>query len=362
MMPAAAHPAAPGFRPLAVVGINQESADVLSLTMQSADGQPLPTARPGQYVVLRLQRTACGPPLFRCYSLSAAPSTERYRISVKIEPNGAGGTYLRDHVRVGDLVDVSSPRGNFILQSGERPIVLLSAGIGATPVLAMLHVLAAARSARQVLWVHAARDGQHHPFAAEVRRLMLALPHGRSLICYSRPGSRDIIGENFDATGHLSRSTFGEFSISREADVYLCGPTHFMSDMKEMLVTIGVAPQRIHVEIFNGSESMTPGIVGAGTRAPHLPNDDANTGPEVFFARSGIAAHWNASAYQSILELAEACDVPVRWSCRTGVCHSCESGLISGSVGYEPEPLDKPADGNVLVCCTQPIRDVVIDL
>jgi ferredoxin len=240
--------------------------------------------------------------------------------------------------------------------------MMLSAGIGATPVLAMLHVLAAARSARQVLWVHAARDGQHHPFAAEVRRLMLALPHGRSFVCYSKPGSRDIIGENFDATGHLSRSTFGKFGISREADVYLCGPTHFMSDMKEMLVTIGVAPQRIHVEIFNGSESMTPGIVGAGTRAPHLPNDDANTGPEVFFARSGIAAHWNASAYQSILELAEACDVPVRWSCRTGVCHSCESGLISGSVGYEPEPLDKPADGNVLVCCTQPIRDVVIDL
>jgi ferredoxin-NADP reductase/MOSC domain-containing protein YiiM/ferredoxin len=362
MMPAASHPVAPGFRPLAVTKIDSESADVLSLTMQSAHGQPLPTALPGQYVVLRLQRTAGGLPLFRCYSLSDAPSKERYRISVKIEPNGVGGAYLRDHVRVGDLLDVSSPRGSFILQSGERPIMMLSAGIGATPVLAMLHVLAAARSARQVLWVHAARDGQHHPFAAEVRRLMLALPHGRSFVCYSKPGSRDIIGENFDATGHLSRSTFGKFGISREADVYLCGPTHFMSDMKEMLVTIGVTPQRIHVEIFNGSESMTPGIVGAGTRAPHLPNDDANTGPEVFFARSGIAAHWKASAYQSILELAEACDVPVRWSCRTGVCHSCESGLISGSVGYEPEPLDKPADGNVLVCCSQPIRDVVIDL
>ncbi len=107
---------------------------------------------------------------------------------------------------------------------------------------------------------------------------------------------------------------------------------------------------------------MTPGVVGAATRAPHLPNGDANTGPLISFARSGIAAHWNASAYQSILELAEACDVPVRWSCRTGVCHNCESGLVSGAVVYRPEPLDKPADGNLLVCCSQPIRDVVIDL
>jgi ferredoxin-NADP reductase/MOSC domain-containing protein YiiM len=362
ILPAAAHPAAPGFRSLAVTAIDHESADVISLTMQSADGESLPTALPGQYVVLRLQPTAGDRPLFRCYSLSNAPSTEGYRISVKIEPNGAGGTYLRDNVRVGDTLDVSSPRGSFVLQSGECPIVLLSAGIGATPVLAMLHVLAAARSTRQVLWVHAARDGQHHPFAAEVRRLMLALPHGRSLVCYSMPGSHDNIGANFDATGHLSRSVFDEFGIPREANVYLCGPTRFMSDMKELLATLGVAPQRIHVEIFVGSESITPGVVSAATRAPHLPNDDANTGPVVSFARSGIAAHWKASAYQSILELAEACDVPVRWSCRTGVCHTCESGLISGSVVYGPEPLEMPADGNVLVCCSQPNRDVVIDL
>jgi ferredoxin len=170
------------------------------------------------------------------------------------------------------------------------------------------------------------------------------------------------MGEDFDATGHLSRSVFEEVGFPREADVYLCGPTRFMSDMKELLATLGVALQRIHVEIFNGSESMTPGVVGAAMRAPHLPNDEANTGPVVSFARSGIAAHWKPSAYQSILELAEACDVPVRWSCRTGVCHSCESGLISGSVVYGPEPLDKPADGNLLICCSQPIRDVVIDL
>jgi ferredoxin len=169
-------------------------------------------------------------------------------------------------------------------------------------------------------------------------------------------------GKDFDATGHLSRSVFDEVGIPREADVYLCGPNNFMADMKEALAASGVASQRIHVEIFNGSESMTPGVVGTATRSPHVPKDDANSGPLVSFARSGIAAHWKASAYQSILELAEACDVPVRWSCRTGVCHNCESGLVSGAVAYEPQPLEKPADGNLLICCSQPIRDVVIDL
>ena len=362
---AAAHPAEPGFRPLVVTALERESADVLSLTMQSTDGRPLPPPLPGQYVVLRLRRSAEVPPLYRSYSLSGAGSTERYRISVKLEPHGAAGEHLRDHVRVGDPLDVSAPRGSFVLQSGEGPVVLCSAGIGATPVLAMLHALATAASPRQVVWLHAARDRQHHPFAAEVRRLVAGLAHGRGYVCYSRPGPLDKVGQDFDAAGHLSRSTFDEVGIARDSDAYLCGPTRFMGEMKEALVSFGVAPQRIHLELFNGSESITPGVVsvsGAPRRAPHLPEADADTGPLVSFARSGIAAHWKPSAYQSILELAEACDVPVRWSCRAGVCHTCESGLVSGAVDYQPQPLDRPAEGNLLVCCSRPTRDLVIDL
>jgi ferredoxin-NADP reductase/MOSC domain-containing protein YiiM len=358
----AAHPASPGFQSLAVTSIDRESENVLSLTMQSADGHPLPTALPGQYVVVRLEPTTGGPSLFRSYSLSGPPSTERYRISVKIEPNGAAGNYLREHLRAGVRLDVSSPRGSFVLQTGVRPIVLLSAGIGATPVLAMLHALAAACSTRQVIWLHTARDGQHHPFAGEVRHLMRALTSGRSYVCYTRPGPTDKEGEDFNATGRFSRSVFDELGLPQEADVYLCGPTRFMADMREALTASGVAPERIHIEIFNGGESMTPGIVGTTMQAPHPPDDEVSAGPVVSFARSGISAHWNAARYGSILEMAEACDVPVRWACRTGVCHNCESGLVSGAVVYGPEPLDKPADGNLLICCSQPTGDVVIDL
>ena len=363
LIPAAAsHPAAPGFQQVTVTSMNPESADVLSVTMQSPCGQPLSPAQPGQYIVLRLRPAAEGPAIFRSYSLSGPPSTERYRISVKVEPGGAAGTCLRDHVRVGDALDVSSPRGSFILQGGEGPVVLLSAGIGATPVLAMLHQLAAAGSTRQVLWLHAARDGEHHPFAAEVRRLMVALPHGRSYVCYSKPAPLDKLGVDFDAAGHLSRSVLEQAGIPREAEVYLCGPASFMADMQAALAACGLPQERIHIEIFNGGESMSPGVVHTATRNPHAPAADTETGPLVSFARSGIAAHWNPTVYQSILELAEACDVPVRWSCRTGVCHNCESGLVSGAVVYAPEPLDQPAPGNLLVCCSQPIRDVVIDL
>src|SRR5262249_20543384 len=160
MAAAAAHPVAPGFQRLAVTAINQESADVISLTMQSGDGQALPAALPGQYVVLRLQPSG-SPPLFRSYSLSGARSTEGYRISVKIELDGVAGNYLGRDVRVGDALDVSSPRGNFVLRPGEQPVVLLSAGIGATPVLAMLHALAAARSTRHAPGSQAQQRGLH---------------------------------------------------------------------------------------------------------------------------------------------------------------------------------------------------------
>jgi ferredoxin-NADP reductase/MOSC domain-containing protein YiiM len=359
---AAAHPVAPGFRSLAVTAIDRESADVLSLTLQSKDGQPLPAALPGQYVVLRLQPAVASRPRFRSYSLSGPVSTERYRISVKLEPNGSAGTFLHEHVQVGDTLDVSSPRGSFILESGERPVALISAGIGATPVLAMLHALAADRSTREVFWFYGTRDRRHHPFVAEVRRLMLALTRGRSHVRYSRPDSQDKLGEDFDATGHLSRSVFDELGLPNEADVYICGPARFTAELKAALATFGVARARIHAELFTGSESLTPGIVGAATRPPHPPTHDANTGPLVSFARSGVTAHWSASAHQSILELAEACDVPVGWSCRTGVCHNCESGLVSGAVVYGPEPLEMPPEGNLLLCCSQPIGDIVLDL
>jgi len=278
-----------------------------------------------------------------------------------VEPNGAAGNYLSSSVRTGDVLDVSEPRGSFVLQPGDGPVVLLSAGIGATPVLAMLHALAASATPRAVWWLHGARDGKSHSFAAEARQLLGMLASGRSRIWYSRPAADDRKGRDYDATGRVGPEALEQLGVPRDGDFYLCGPSSFLGDLSTGLAARGVSRDRIHSEIFSGSPSLTPGATATPVCAPHQPAGIPGTGPLVSFARSGIAVRWRKDD-PSLLELAEACDVPVRWSCRTGVCHNCESGLISGFVSYRPDPLDPPAEGNVLICCSRPQGDVVIDI
>lgn len=357
----AAHTAKPGFRPLRVSRIDRESVDVVSLSLQPTDGKRLTTPLPGQFIVLRFRPRPEDPLLFRSYSLSGAPSDECYRISVRVETNGAAGNHLKSHVQVGDVLDVSEPRGSFILQPGDAPVVLLSAGIGATPVLAMLHALAESATPRAVWWLHGARDGNSHSFSVEVRQLLGRLARGRSQICYSRPAPNDRRGPDYDAPGHLEMRVLEHLGVPRDGDFYICGPWSFLSDLTKGLAAWGVHSSRIYSEIFAGGPSLKPGMTAAPARAPHQPAGSLGTGPLVSFARSGIAVRWRQDDL-SLLELAEACDIPVRWSCRSGACHNCESGLVSGAVVYQPDPLDPPAEGNVLICCSQPQGDVVIDI
>ena len=358
----AAWTAAPGFQPLRVSRIDRECVDVISLSLEPVDGRRLTTPLAGQFVVLRLRPRPDGPLLFRSYSLSGPLSDEHYRVSVKIEPNGAAGSYLNGGIRAGDVLDVSEPRGSFTLQPGDGPVVLLSGGIGATPVLAMLHALAENASPREIWWLHSARNGKSHSFATEVRQLLGMLARGRSHIWYSRPDEDDRVGRGYDATGRLGMKVLQGLRVPQDGDFYLCGPAAFLGDLMGGLSAWGVPADRIHSEVFSGGPSLTPGVVSSPVRAPHQPAGTPGAGPLVSFARSGLTVRWRPSEDQNLLELAESCDVPVRWSCRTGVCHNCESGLISGSVTYEPEPLDPPAEGNVLICCSRPQADVVIDI
>lgn len=358
---AATRPAAPGFRALRVSRVDRECADVISLSLAPTDERPLTAALAGQFVVLRLRPTPDAPPLFRSYSLSGEASDQRYRVSIKIEPGGAAGSYLKD-IRVGDVLDVSEPRGAFTLQPGDGPVVFISGGIGATPVLAMLHALSASASPRPIWWLHGARNGQSHSFAAEVRQLVGKLAHGHSHVCYSQPGADDRQGQDYDAMGRLGTKDFQALRIPREGDFYLCGPSSFLSELTLGLAAWGAPAERVHAEVFSGGPSLTPGVVSGPTGEPHLPEGPPGAGPSVSFARSGLTVRWRPSQDQSLLELAEACDVPVRWSCRTGICHNCEVGLVSGTVAYQPDPMDPPVAGNVLICCSRPQEDVVIDL
>jgi ferredoxin-NADP reductase/MOSC domain-containing protein YiiM len=354
-------PAWAGFRQLRVSRKNRESSNVTSLILEPTDGHPLAAALPGQFIVLRLRPAPDGTALLRSYSLSGEPRGDRYRVSIKRETHGAAGAYIEAQVRIGDVLEVSAPRGNFTLRSGDDPLILLSAGIGATPVLAMLHGLVAEASPRESWWIYGARDGAEHPFAAEARTLLEALPRSHSHIRYSSPGPSDRLALDFDAPGRLDVRVLQELGVPREADFYLCGPPAFMSELTVGLSAWGVTPNRVHSEIFGSGPSMTPGVAAGARRPPHQPVAAAGAGPLVSFARSNLSVRWGP-AFNSLLELAEACDVPVRWSCRTGVCHTCETGLILGAVSYRPDPVEPPADVNVLICCSQPKSDIVIDL
>ena len=351
-----------GFRSLRVAAVLRESVDVLSFVLESEDRSPLPTALPGQFLVFKLELDKDSDPILRSYSMSGPPGTGTYRVSVK-RSTGAGSRYFHDCIRAGDMVQVSAPRGSFTLAPGNGPVVLLSAGIGATPVLAMLHSLAhrAANSTREVWWCYGTGSGAQHPFSAEARSLLGKLPQSHSFIAYSKPEDGDEPGKDYDVSGHLSLASLQQLQVPKEADFYLCGPTTFLRDFTADLKSWGVPGSCIHSEVFGAESSKTPGIVSAATVSPHPPADSVGTGPKVSFTRSGLTVPWD-SRYQSLLEFAEACDVPVRWACRTGVCHNCESGLIDGKIRYASEPLDLPAEGNILICCSTPLTAIELDL
>jgi ferredoxin-NADP reductase/MOSC domain-containing protein YiiM/ferredoxin len=353
-------PAWPGFRQMRVGTIHKESDSVTSFVLKPIDGQHLPVFQAGQFVVLRLLVDPGKPPVLRSYSLSDLPGDDHFRISVKNELNGTGSSFLCNRAQEGDLLDVSAPRGSFTLRPSQSAVVLLSAGVGATPVMSMLHSLAAERSQQEVWWIYGARNGLEHPFAEESRSLLRQLSRALGYIVYSRPTASDHVGTDFDAHGHIDTPLLERIGVPRSGDFYLCGPSSFLQNMLDGLRSWGVPTGNVHTEIFGSLEAITPGMAQV-VHTPHLPQGPPGSGPPVSFTRSGISAAWDGK-FASLLELAEACDVPVRWACRSGVCHTCMTGLIGGSITYNPEPLERPAPGNVLICCSQPDAGVSLDL
>ncbi|HEY0500333.1 MAG TPA: MOSC and FAD-binding oxidoreductase domain-containing protein [Kutzneria sp.] len=325
----------PGFRPLRVTGIVPESTTIASIHLSTPDGSALPKPLPGQYLTVRADAQV------RSYSLSAVTDAE-YRISVKRD--GAVSTFLHTKLHTGDTLDVAAPRGDFTLADNDSPVVLLSAGVGVTPVLAMLRALKASK--REVWWLHTARSVAEHAFAQEAHELLADLD-AHEHVYYTAEGNR------------LNANALKALALPANASAYLCGPAGFMDDMTLALKELGITD--VHSELFGALPAINPGIVGAVSTTPHQPEGPAGTGPRITFARSGIAVAWRTD-FQNLLELAEACAVPTRWACRTGVCHTCVTPVLSGDVEYRPDPLEPPALGQALVCCSRPADDLVLDL
>ena len=335
-----------GFRRLRVTGIHHESPSIMSIRFAADDGAPLPAPRPGQYLTLRLSDAGDPAPL-RSYSLSGYGT--QYRISVKREERGAVSRWLHNNIHDGSVVDVAAPRGDFYLTDGVCPVVLLSAGVGVTPVLAMLHALAEGGSRREIWWLHTTRDVHTQAFQQEVSGLIAELPNARQQVFYT------------SSSGRLDGRAVAALGLPRDAAVYMCGPDPFMADMRSALTDAGIDPAHIYSELFGALPPINPGIVGTSTVRPHPPAGPAGTGPPVSFSRSGLTVSWS-SQYASILEFAEACDVPTRFSCRSGVCHTCVTQLIAGTTVYTQPPLEPPPEGTVLICIAEPCDGAVLDL
>jgi ferredoxin-NADP reductase len=324
------------------------------------DGVLPPDFIPGQHIAVKLRITASASPITRMYSLCGPVGAPTYRIGVKRETKGAASGYLHQSLKVGDLIDASAPRGTFVLKEGTNPIVLLSAGVGITPMLAMLYsaISHIYRSPRKIWWIHSAQNSARYPFANEVSQLISGVELAHITRVFSRPLEHEQQGRDFEESGHVDLAMFEGMGIPKGGDFYLCGPGGYLTALSEILAAWAVPSARVHVEAFGPPSALA--AQSAHSR-PHLPQDISGTGPLVTFVKSGIAFRWN-SRFHDILEAAEACDVPVRWSCRSGVCHSCETGVISGDLTYSPEPIDTPTIDRALICCATPTSDLELDL
>lgn len=351
-----------GFVPLRVAGVHRESDAIISFALKPLSDQgPPPSSLAGQYLTIRLQPDGeSGPPVIRSYSMSSVAGKDGYRISVRLVPHGAGSSYLHERVHLGDIVAAAAPRGSFLLRDGQRPVVLLSAGVGATPVLAMLQTLVNRQDHREIWWVHGARNRAAHAFGSEVDGLLGALPHSHRLVSYSSPNPKETDSPDLDAVGRISGGTLRQAGVPVDADYYLCGPNAFMKTLSSSITAQGTPPEQISMELFGArSTRMPPGMTRGP--APHLPHPDRGTGPMVSFSRSNLTVRWDPG-HGNLLEFAEACDVPVGFGCRNGVCHACESELLSGAVDYVNAPLETPDDHRVLLCCAAPRSDLALEL
>lgn len=340
-----------GWRAFTVAATKDSAQGIRSFDLRPSDGAPLAGYRAGQHVQVRLKHPD-GRQLTRAWSLSRYEDRPQlYRLSIKRSGRGAASDRMHDGIAEGDVVELKAPAGAFhIDRSSNHPSVLISAGIGITPVLAMLQAYALlGPEAPPLQWIHVARDGRSAAHRDEVDALMRAMPNARRHVRFTAPLDSDRQGIDYDARGRLTLEALREVIavyrypiFGREVELpgaasefYVCGPNAFEMDVRAMLSTLGAAPGAVRHESF--------GMAGAGADAePVL----------VRFARSGRAATWMPG--MSLLDAAEEAGIEADSECRSGTCHRCAVGVLTGEVIYDRPPAVLPAPGMALVCCSRP--------
>ena len=357
---------AEGFRTLVVDRIETEGENISSFYLLPEDGKPLAPYMPGQFLPIRLEIPGEPNPLNRTYSLSDRPGRDYYRLTIKRElaprdppdtPPGRSSNYFHDNLRPGKKLRVRSPRGKFYLDpKGETPVALVSAGVGLTPMISMLNAIVEAGAGRPVCFVHGARNAAAHAMSAHVRQLTEENEFVHTHIRYSNPGAEEMEGRDYDSEGHVDAALLERLLPNEDVDYYLCGPTPFMKSVFSGLLAHGVEEDRIHYEFFGPASVLRDGEDAAGGNYV-----ECATEIEVTFKRTGVTGNWNPS-FGTLLDMAEGLGLSPAYSCRSGICQTCICAIESGEVEYVEEPLDPPDEDAVLICCSKPKTDVVIDV
>ena len=340
-----------GFSRFCVTRVIDEAEDIRSYYLRPFEGSAAPYL-PGQHVKVQCRLPGSERPVIRHYSLSDYdPTSNEYRIGIKRSSNQSSGSvsrHIHTTVRPGSSLLVSEPAGQFVLASGNRAVVLISAGVGITPLLSMLKALASRNKSRPVWFLHGARNGAEHAYAAEVRRITDRSDSLHAHFRYSQPRPLDLMGRDHDSEGRIDISLIKSVT-SRDAHFYLCGPDAFMAQLNRDLINWGVAQQDIYIESFGPAYS--------GEKRPNV----GTIGAQVSLVNSSVRCTWAHDSH-SLLELLEGEGLVVPSSCRSGTCGTCEQKIEAGSVIYAEQPSYAVRPGYALLCCAQPESDVIIDL
>ena len=313
---------------------------------------------PGEYLIFE-HRPEIGEPVRREYSISGTRGDE-IRVTIKRElapeqglQDGVMSTHFHDATMVGDTVKAAGPMGAFTLdRDADRPVVLLSGGVGLTPVVAMAHDLAG--TARETIFLHACENGQVHALGQEMRELATAHENFSTYMLYRMPKDTDQLGRDYDTAGMITQDLLEKLTPGKNVDFYLCGPGPFMTAMYDTLLAMDVDPDRISYEFFGPATVLKPKKKTEAKPA-------VSGAPMITFAKSGVEVAWDP-AEENLLEFAEENGVMVDYSCRAGTCVTCMTKVTKGSVSYPVDPFEQPKEGYALLCCCVPDGDVELDV
>jgi len=332
--------------------IKRESNTIQSFYLKRKDGKPILTYLPGQFISLKINTTE-GETIARNYTLSDAPDKEHYRLSIKRESLGKASRHFHDFFKVGSELEVSEPMGKFHLDTTiSKPVILLSGGVGITPMISMLEYTSTQQLERKIHFIHSSLNKEVQPFFERLTHLKKQLLNMKLTVFHTNPIATEKIGIDYDYEGFVSQKILAK-TVELEGDYFLCGPVSFMEAMFKHLLDLGVSESNINYEFFGENKPL-----GA---KPSFKDSNTTEAYKVFFTDSKLETEWNTKA-QNILELAESEGLTPANSCRMGTCSTCESTLVSGTIEYDPEPFMEAEEGKIFICCAKPTSDVEIEI